>query len=45
MEGIIVTGELALIDAAVVRFLRGLNVQSGLVWAAPTAAIFVILAL
>jgi cytidyltransferase-like protein len=40
MEGIIVTGELALIDAAVIRFLRGLNVQSGLVWAAPTAALF-----
>jgi cytidyltransferase-like protein len=40
MAGIIVTGELALIDAAVVRFLRGLKVQHESVWAAPTAALF-----
>ncbi|MGH9938130.1 MAG: hypothetical protein ACREAM_17940, partial [Blastocatellia bacterium] len=39
MGGIIVTGGLALIDAAAVRFLRDLKAQHGSVWATPTAAL------
>jgi hypothetical protein len=39
MRGVIVTGKMALIDAAVIRFLRDLKIQYGSVWAAPTAAL------
>lgn len=37
-RGIIVTGELGLIDAAVVRLLRALKAEYGSVWATPTGS-------